>query len=164
MSDERTPAEHAEVAAAAANVAAEEAQAAAEASEPLSPQEAELERTAIVEEETTKRELARLETELKIARLQTEKPPWLEEMVAGFLTGAAKLLNASTPTPSAEPPPAPTAVAIAAPTETEATAPGATVETVETSGSPPEESAEVMPVNPAEVETAPQRRTFSKGI
>jgi hypothetical protein len=124
----------------------------------LTPVEMELERTAIVEEETTKRELARLTTELEIAKLQLEKPPWLEELIMRLETKLAEISQLCSQTPLM-PPPAPTAIAIAAPEEAEATGEGATV----IAEPLPEDAASgVMPEVAA---PEPERkRTFSRGI
>lgn len=128
----------------------------------LTPAEADLERTIVIEEEATKRELARLETELKIAKLQSEKPPWLEEMVLRLEAPILALSSLLTQPPSTQP--APQAVAIAAPQETEATAPGAIAETTEQTLEA--DDSEVTQENP-EPAAAPEenrRRTFSRGI
>lgn len=147
-------------AAAVAGAAAELAEAAGDNG--MSPQEADLERTIVVEEEATKRELARLETELKIAKLQSEKPPWLEELIAQLTLHHETLLSLLTQaTLTTQPQPQPQAVAIAAPQETEASGAGAVAETVEEG-----ESGEATPVQPEAqaAEEPPRRRTFSRGI
>lgn len=129
----------------------------------MTQQEADLERTIVVEEEATKRELARLETELKIAKLQSEKPPWLEELIAQQAIQHEALLTLLTQATLTQQP-QPQAVAIAAPQETEASAPGAIAETVESEVTSESGDPTLVQPEPEAAEERPARRTFSRGI